>query len=284
MRKYIIGGVPEHFNLPWYLTMRNKEYQAYGINLRWKDFYGGTGQMCTALRSGEIDMAVILTEGIVRDILKGNDCSIIQVFVQSPLVWGIHVADNSSYKDVDDLKGRKAAISRFGSGSHLMAFVNARERGWDVNRDLDFELVGNLDGALEGLPKGKGDYFMWEKFTTKPFVNNGIFRRIGECPTPWPCFVIAVRNSVLEEHGEDISTILEIINKTTSRFKEIPDIDLMISERYGLQIEDVRLWLSLTEWSQEQLSFEDLESVQLQLLELGLIEKIGSPFSLLSQL
>ena len=54
-----IGGVPEHFNYPWYLTLKNKEYQAYDINLRWKDFPGGTGDMCKALRSGDIDIAII---------------------------------------------------------------------------------------------------------------------------------------------------------------------------------------------------------------------------------
>ena len=30
---------------------------------------------------------------------------------------------------------------------------------------------------------------------TKPLVDNGIFRRIADCPTPWPCFVIAVRDN-----------------------------------------------------------------------------------------
>ena len=61
MKNLIIGGVPEHFNLPWYLTLRDKEYHAKDINLRWRDFPGGTGRMCKALRNGEIDLAVILT-------------------------------------------------------------------------------------------------------------------------------------------------------------------------------------------------------------------------------
>ena len=73
MKTIHIGGVPEHFNLPWYLTLRNKEYHEKDINLRWKDYYGGTGEMCKALRNKEIDMAVILTEGIIRDISNGND-------------------------------------------------------------------------------------------------------------------------------------------------------------------------------------------------------------------
>jgi hypothetical protein len=43
---------------------------------------------------------------------------------------------------------------------------------------------------------------MWERFMTKPLVDKGIFRRIADCPTPWPCFVIAVRDEVLENNPE----------------------------------------------------------------------------------
>jgi hypothetical protein len=44
------------------------------------------------LRDGETDIAVILTEGIVKDIVAGNPSKIVQVYVESPLIWGIHVA------------------------------------------------------------------------------------------------------------------------------------------------------------------------------------------------
>ncbi|GER59446.1 ABC transporter substrate-binding protein [Patiriisocius marinus] len=272
MKQFKIGGVPEHFNLPWYLTLKNKEYHEVDINLRWTDYYGGTGQMCKALREGEIDMAVILTEGIIRDIINGNPSKIVQVFVKSPLIWGIHTAKNSDYKSISDLKGTKAAISRYGSGSHLMAYVNAEKQGWDTEKDLDFEVIKNLEGALNGLPEGKGDYFMWEKFTTKPYVDNGPFNIVGECPTPWPCFVIAVRNEVLENDPDAVSKILDIINATTEEFKEIPCIDQMISNRYDQNIEDVQEWLSLTEWSQEQLSEAEVTRVQKKLKQLQLIE------------
>ena len=271
MRNFKIGGVPEHFNLPWYLTLKEKEYQDKNIDLRWKDYHGGTGDMCNALRSGEIDMAVILTEGIVRDITKGNPSKIVQVFIDSPLIWGVHVAENSNFTCIEDLKGKKAAISRYGSGSHLMSYLNAQNQGWNIEKELDFEVIENLDGALENLPKGKGDYFMWEKFTTKPYVDNGPFRVLGQCPTPWPCFVIAVRDTVLEQDPMAVKEILKIINNRTKKFKETAGVDLLIANRYQQKIEDVHQWLSLTQWSQNQLSIANLEHVQDTLLQLDLI-------------
>ena len=274
MKTVKIGGVPEHFNLPWYLTLKNGEYKAEGINLRWHDYYGGTGAMCKGLREGDIDIAVILTEGIIKDIIDGNPSKIVQTFVKSPLVWGIHVAAASDYKNIEDLKGKKAAISRYGSGSHLMAYINAENNNWDLENDLQFEVIRNLNGAIEGLTSGIADYFMWEKFTTKPIVDDGVFRRVGECPSPWPCFVIAVSNKFIEDHEADLKTILDIINNTTLDFKDIPSIDKTISNRYEQQLEDVREWLSITEWSQDVLTQSHVAKIQKELLALQIIPKI----------
>ncbi|MEY8870117.1 substrate-binding domain-containing protein [Meridianimaribacter flavus] len=273
MKNVKIGGVPEHFNLAWYLTLKNGEYKDEGINLRWKDYYGGTGSMCKALRNGDIDMAVILTEGIVKDIVEGNPSKIVQVFVQSPLIWGIHVANDSKYTSINDLKGTKAAISRYGSGSHLMAYINAQNNDWNLEEDLNFEVVKNLDGAVEGLVDGKADYFMWEKFTTKPIVDKGVFRHVDNCPTPWPCFVIAVRDEFIENNLEELNTILDIINNTTADFKSIPSIDKTISNRYDQKLEDVQEWLNLTEWSQENIDKSTITNVQNKLFVLNIIDK-----------
>ena len=266
-----IGGVPEHFNYPWYLTLKNKEYTKQNINLRWKDFPGGTGQMNVALRNAEIDIAIILTEGIIKDIGEGNPSKIVQTFVKSPLIWGIHVAKNSSFNEISDLEHARIAISRYGSGSHLMAIVNAYNQGWDLNA-LQFKVVGDLEGGIQALSNGEADYFMWEHFTTKPLVDDNTFRRIGDCPTPWPCFVIAVRNEVLEKHLEAIKAILSTINKQTSNFKQIENIDQVLSNRYHQKLEDVQKWLSITEWeSKEPITKECIEDMQNKMITFKVI-------------
>ncbi|WP_075342903.1 substrate-binding domain-containing protein [Tenacibaculum agarivorans] len=243
-----VGGVPEHFNYPWYITLKNKEYTQQNINLRWQDFPGGTGAMCKALREGDVDIAIVLTEGIIKDIIDGNPSKIIQTFVKSPLIWGIHVGAKSKFKTIDDLENATVAISRYGSGSHLMAIVNAYNNGWDIDK-LQFKVVKNLQGGIDALTNGEADYFMWEHFTTKPLVDNGTFRRLGDCPTPWPCFVVAIREEILENYPEQIKTVLDIINNCTSGFKSLENIDQILSVRYEQQLEDIQKWLSITEWN-----------------------------------
>jgi ABC-type nitrate/sulfonate/bicarbonate transport system substrate-binding protein len=273
MKKVTIGGVPEHFNLAWYLTLKNGDYKKEGINLRWKDYFGGTGQMCKALRNKDIDMAVILTEGIVKDIIDGNDSKIVQVFVKSPLVWGIHVGKQSKFQTIEGLKGTRAAISRYGSGSHLMAYINAENHKWNLKTDLNFKVIKNLDGAVAALTNQTADYFMWEKFTTKPLVDANVFRRIADCPTPWPCFVIAVRQDFIDTETEALKTILKTINNTTTDFKNIPSIDRTIANRYDQKLVDVQQWLAITDWSQEQISEATIDKVQTELLNLNIIPK-----------
>jgi sulfonate transport system substrate-binding protein len=108
MLKVRIAGVPEHFNLPWHMAIEEAAFEDRGIDLEWIDVPEGTGKMCNMLREQQTDMAIILTEGIVRDIVAGNPSKIIQVYVQSPLIWGIHVAGESSFKALEDIKKRKS--------------------------------------------------------------------------------------------------------------------------------------------------------------------------------
>jgi predicted transcriptional regulator len=152
-----------------------------------------------------------------------------------------------------------------------MSFVSAKQQNWDTS-NLKFEIVNTIDGAVDALQSGKADYFMWERFMTKPLVDNGTFKRIADCPTPWPCFVIAVRNEFLEKNTSTIDLILEIINNTTIEFKQIPSIDRTLASRYNQKLEDIQEWLKITRWSQKKLDKVTFDKVQNQLIELNLIQ------------
>ena len=84
---------------------------------------------------------------------------------------------------------------------------------------MKFEIVGNLTGAREALKNGTAEAFMWEKFTTKPIVDAGEFKRVGESYTPWPCFVIAGREEVLNQSPEAVETLLRVIQEACRTFR-----------------------------------------------------------------
>jgi len=100
-----IGGVPEHFNLPWHMALEEGMFLKENIHVEWIEFPEGTGAMNKALREKKIDAAVILTGGVIKDIANGNPSKIVQLYVSSPLQWGVHVAANSNFKDISTLCG-----------------------------------------------------------------------------------------------------------------------------------------------------------------------------------
>jgi sulfonate transport system substrate-binding protein len=247
MLRIRIGGVPEHFNYPWILATEQKKFSQCGIDLTWVDYPGGTGPMCHDLKNGAIDLAVLLTEGISKDIIAGNPSRIIRWFITTPLLWGIHVANSSPYHSIEEIKDKRYAISRYGSGSHLMACVDVSFRGWNITPEQFLE-CGGLTGALEALDKGDAEVFMWEKFMTKPWVDNGILRRIGERPTPWPCFSLAGSENFITKHRKTIEQILAVTNNFDTMMRA-PEIAKKVSEIYKLKKEDVENWLNTTAWA-----------------------------------
>ena len=267
-----IAGVPEHFNLPWHLCIENGEFTSQNIDLQWTDVPEGSGKMCEMLRDGATDMAVILTEGIIKDIVAGNKSKVVQIYVKSPLIWGIYVDFNSNFNTIQDLKNKKAAISRLGSGSQLMTYVNAKNQGWNTD-NLSFEIVNTINGAVDALQNQKADYFMWERFMTAALVEKSIFKKIADCPSPWPCFVIAVSDKILNLHPQIIKNILQIINAKTLYLKNSDNVKNIIAKRYDLKVHDAEEWLKSTQWSQQNINIEMLNKIQNQLFDFKIINK-----------
>ena len=270
MKSIRVGGVPEHFNYPWHIGLKKGLFKEQNINVTWQDFYGGTGELSRALHNDEIDVALVLTEGIIKEIEDGAPFKIIQEYIATPLIWGIHVAAESDYEHMNELENTTSAISRFGSGSHLMTYVNAKNEKWDT-RNLKFEVVKNLEGAVKALPNDDAQYFMWEHFTTKPLVDNGTFRRITDCPTPWPCFVIVSKDDFIADNSSDLKNMLNTLNGITKDFKSIPKISTQLAKNYQQNEEDILEWLDLTEWSQKQINSKEVKIIQDQLEDLNLI-------------
>jgi sulfonate transport system substrate-binding protein len=273
MTRLKIGGVPEHFNLPWRLAIEKGKFAEAGIDVHWSDMNGGTGQMIGGLETGSIDVAVLLTEGITRAVLQGLKARIVQVYVKTPLQWGIHVPYHSSFQEVNDLVHPTFAVSREGSGSHLMAYVLAQKEQWDTS-SLKFNVVGDIYGGLWALQHDQAQVFLWEKYTTFPFVAQKKCKRIGDVLTPWPCFVIAVREDVLEKHGDLISDMCRVVNTSARELKNNSGAADIFSWRYNIPLEQTNMWLADTEWNdQEGMSKVDLEGVVNTLTQLSLISE-----------
>ena len=178
--------------------------------------------MITALRGNEIDVAIGLTEGWVAGLLNKDTLKsirngqmedggyrIVGTWVENPLRWAIVTGrGREDVNGVDDL-GRlnnqgelKVGVSRMGSGSHVMASVLARERGWEMGDGMKPVVLGPFKELRDGVNDGSADFFMWEHYTTKTYWEGaeqggkGEVEWIGEMYTPWPSWHVAARSGL----------------------------------------------------------------------------------------
>jgi hypothetical protein len=80
-----VGYVPEHFSTPLYFAKHH-----FGLSVELIPFPSGTGHMITSIRSGEIDVAIGLTEGWVaglgkEDVEGDGGYKIVGTYVETPL-------------------------------------------------------------------------------------------------------------------------------------------------------------------------------------------------------
>lgn len=248
--------MPEHFNLPWHRLLERGALAARGIAATWRDYPDGTGAMVDALDAGNLDVALLLTEGAVAGQSRGARFEILSLFTESPLIWGIHVPAGSAPTRVDELAQARFAISRFGSGSHLMCLALADERGWPAEA-LRFVVVGTLAGAVESFRRGESDVFLWERFMTQPVVDRGDFRRVGDFTAPWPAFVACAAAAALDGKRAEIEAALDAVGAEAVRLAAAGDAVETIAARYGLAESSVREWLQRTRWAPGRVSPEN---------------------------
>ena len=266
-----VGGVPEHFNYPWRIAIEEGLFREKGIALHWADMSGGTGQMIKGLQTGSLDVAILLTEGITRSILQGLNAKILEVYVETPLCWGVHVPFKSPFQEIKDLDSKTFAISREASGSHLMAYVMAHQNALQ-RRKMQFNVVGDIYGGLWALENREAEVFLWEKYTTQPYVDQKKCKRVGEVFTPWPAFVIAARDELVRDHPDQLNKVIDVIQQRSGLVKKSETTPEVISWRYNLDLCQVKNWLSQTNWNTQRKDMtQTIEKVVSYLSKLNLV-------------
>lgn len=264
-----IGGVPEHFNLPWSIAVEKDAFGEAKIDVAWTYFSGGTGAMTKALASGDLDMAILLTEGYVSAIAQGLTAKIVKVYIDTPLIWGIHSASPNVHS-VEDCSPRNYAISRMGSGSHLMAMIHAQQLGIPVSEE-QLKIVNTLDGAIDSLVKQETQLFYWEKYMTRPFVEKGLVKKVGEFSAPWSSFLVVATEESLAKNGESIKKVLDIMNARCAAFASNAEASKMVSHVFHMSLEEADAWLQRTQWNNGyDISRTQLENAQKALEKIGI--------------
>lgn len=284
MKNLRLTGVPEHFNYPFRLLAEEQPFLSQGIDLSWKEESRGSGQMIYELNQGNVDFAILLTESFLKEAESNPNLKMIGFHVDTPLIWGIHVEPLVKAEVPSDLPKPHFLVSRMGSGSHLMARVLLKSLKFPWIESPSFEEVSNLDGAISAMEGGSEGMFLWEKFTTSPTVRAGKMKRIGELPSPWPCFVMVVSLAAFEKFGSHLMAVRNWIYQKNKSLKNDDKIATKLSQAYHLDEDEVKAWLKQTDWTENSLiSAEKLDDILLSVSELGITQEKLKPEAFILQ-
>ena len=110
-------------------------FKKHGVNVEVIFIGGGAARVVSALLSGEIQFSVGGGDAVIRAALRGADA----VLAFSPMNRGLQrLITRPDIRTPAELKGKRVAITRFGSAGHLAFQLFVRKWGM---RQEDFQLI-----------------------------------------------------------------------------------------------------------------------------------------------
>jgi hypothetical protein len=119
---------------------------------------------------------------------------------------------------------------------------------------------------------------------TKPLVDAGTFRRVGDFTAPWPAFVVCVARSIDGARRGALQRALAIALDEARALRGRPDAAQLIAGRYALGAGDVAEWLQSTRWSAGvAIDASDLDLACRTLGSLGVLQRVVTAADCMSQ-
>ncbi|KAF9644889.1 periplasmic binding protein-like II [Thelephora ganbajun] len=246
-----VGYVREHFSSP--LLQFAEEDQGKTFTL--VECPSGTGQLISRLTNDEIDVVIALTDALISGIAKGSKAyKLVGSYVTSPLNWAVVTGKSSPFNSIADLIDTTIGISRHGSGSQTMAFVMALQQGWSPTT-LKFQVNNDIKGLINSVNDSSTSAFMWEWFTTKPWLDSGEVRFVGSIPTPWPSWLIAAHPSPKRAPKEAVRGFLNSLTGYVTKFdsqdsRESTNVSF-IQKTWGCPEADIKEWMSTVKYTND---------------------------------
>ncbi|KAF8825227.1 hypothetical protein HHX47_DHR7000186 [Lentinula edodes] len=135
-----------------------------------------------------------------------------------------------------------------------MAYVMGFQQGWP-SESMNFQVNNDIRGLIDSVNDHSTAAFMWEWFTTKPWLDSGEVRFIGSVPTPWPSWLVAAQPSVnTEALKQFLTTLSSYVRSFDSAESRATKNVNFIKSRFGYGEEDIEAWMKTVGYPQDCLT------------------------------
>jgi NitT/TauT family transport system substrate-binding protein len=228
--KRIHVGVPSVSvaNIIIYVTKEAKLYEKYGLDAQ-VIAINGSGIASKALIGGNLDIVPIATPTVIAANLAGADMAIL-AHTMPGVVHALMV--KPEIKRVEDLKGKKIAVSSLGSLTDFLVRAIAKKKGLNPDRDLILIQTGSDSERIVALKSGAVDA------AAMSHPGYGRAKRLGfsmlwdsakEIDYPW--MEITTRRTAIKTDREMIMNYMKAHIEGIARFKRDRDFGIKVIKK-----------------------------------------------------
>ena len=172
--------------------------------------FGGDAKLQQAMAADAVDIGLGSGPGMAF-IAKGAPVKAIAAMAGPPLLFAVVVRADGSVKSVDDLKGRKVAISTVGSATNWLMNEVSRQHGWGYDGFVQVP-IGENSARIAALKSGAVDACVVEIGSALNFTERGdgrILMRFGDVAKDFIMHVIFATDKAVAQRPDTLKAFLQ---------------------------------------------------------------------------
>jgi NitT/TauT family transport system substrate-binding protein len=236
-KKIKIGWVFAMANAPVIIAKEKGYFKELGLDVEILSFTSGP-IVHQALAAGELDMAYIGSPPVYHWFSRGLDSRIL-----AKVNYGqasVLVGKNSGINSLGDMKGKKMAGVRKGSGMDVLLRGYVLAQAAKMQPDKDVQVIpmqpGNMGPSLES--KTVDAAFIWEPFTSQYELrgNSKVIFDMNKAVPKYPWYIIMAMPEALKNKREEIQKVLQAHKKAVEFLNSSPEAgNDIIAKTFKLQ-------------------------------------------------
>ena len=194
---------------PANIGQANGIFAKHGLDLEIAGF-GGDAKLQQAMAADAVDIGLGSGPGMAF-IAKGAPVKAIAAMAGPPLLFAVVVRADGPVKSVDDLKGRKVAISTVGSATNWLMNEVSRQHGWGYDGFVQVP-IGENSARIAALKSGAVDACVVEIGTALNFTDHGdgrILMRFGDVAKDFIMHVIFATDKAITQRPDTLKAFLQ---------------------------------------------------------------------------
>ncbi|MCL5958951.1 MAG: ABC transporter substrate-binding protein [Chloroflexi bacterium] len=194
---------------PVWMTYEAGIFKKYGLDVEMVLIEGGT-KAIPAVIAGEVPLAVIAGSGIVAAVAEGSDLVIV-AGITNVMPYQLYV--KPSITKPEDLKGKKVAVSKFGSSSDFATRFALRKVGLQPEKDVAILQIGDQlqriaalqQDAVQGTLTDPPNNIMLDKAGMKKLID------LADLEQPYQHSAIATTRSFMSKSPDIVERFLSAL-------------------------------------------------------------------------